>query len=125
MGAMSKSATGLFLALVLFMVISAAFGFAGIAQLRDAQYSPFNPNGQTYYARFWYPSDSVILFLDTGAGKIFGGTIAVAVLLVSVLLCFRYGRRILGFGVLTCAAALFAVVGLSLFLHGYYDTAMH
>ena len=120
---MSPSAKGLFGFLVILMLASVILGYEGIARLHRTHYPPFPEVGMMFTVGYTInpPSDGVVLFLDSTAGRILVWFLAVAIPVVCGVLAFRYQWRVLGFGLLIGCAALFCWIGFRIWLHAVLD----
>lgn len=120
---MSKTAIAFFAFLVLMIIFSTTLGYTGIDRLHRLGYPPFDQGGAMYsvFEMGWHPSEHVILFLDSMAGKVLVWTLAMAVPAISGLVVFKYDRWILGFTTLFLTTVLYSVVGICLLIHGQFD----
>ena len=118
---MNASGKGLFVLLVVFLLLSAGLGYAGIARLHRMHYPPFNDGLYATMDKIPHPSPEAIQFLDSRGGRILAGSLAVIIPVACVLLVFVRDYRIAGFSLLIVATAGYGLAGVSLFLHGVFD----
>jgi hypothetical protein len=120
---MSPCAKGLFGFLVILMLASVILGYEGIVRLHRTHYPPFPEVGMMFTVGYTInpPSDEVVLFLDSTAGRILVWFLAVDIPLVCGVMAFRYQWRVLGVGLLIGCAALFCWIGVRIWLHAVLD----